>query len=421
MEAWACGPRAAGDLPVGGREHEAPSPALPPHGRERAAEAAAALTGSGRGGRGPGALGKMSALLEQKEQQERLREAAALGDIREVQKLVESGVDVNSQNEVNGWTCLHWACKRNHGQVVSYLLQSGADREILTTKGEMPVQLTSRREIRKIMGVEEADEEEEIPQLKKESELPFVPNYLANPAFPFIYTPAAEDATQLQNGGPSPPPVSPPAEGSPPLLPPTEPPLLGAFPRDHTSLALVQNGDISAPSAILRTPESTKPGPVCQPPVSQNRSLFSVPSKPPVSLEPQNGTYAGPAPAFQPFFFTGAFPFNMQELVLKVRIQNPSLRENDFIEIELDRQELTYQELLRVSCCELGVNPDQVEKIRKLPNTLLRKDKDVARLQDFQELELVLTISENNFLFRNPASSLTERPCFNRRASKLTY
>ncbi|XP_023419615.1 ankyrin repeat domain-containing protein 40 isoform X2 [Cavia porcellus] len=203
----------------------------------------------------------MSALLEQREQQERLREAAALGDIREVQKLVESGVDVNSQNEVNGWTCLHWACKRNHGQVVSYLLKSGADKEILTTKGEMPVQLTSRREIRKIMG----------------------------------------------------------------------------------------------------------------------------------------------------------------ELVLKVRIQNPSLRENDFIEIELDRQELTYQELLRVSCCELGVNPDQVEKIRKLPNTLLRKDKDVARLQDFQELELVLMISENNFLFRNAASTLTERPCYNRRASKLTY
>ncbi|KAM9208106.1 ankyrin repeat domain-containing protein 40 isoform 1-T1 [Trichechus inunguis] len=365
----------------------------------------------------------MSALLEQKEQQERLREAAALGDIREVQKLVESGVDVNSQNEVNGWTCLHWACKRNHGQVVSYLLKSGADKEILTTKGEMPVQLTSRREIRKIMGVEDDDDDDDsLPQLKKESELPFVPNYLANPAFPFIYTTTAENRAQLQNRGPSTPPASPPADGSPPLLPTGEPPLLGAFPRDHTSLALVQNGDVSAPSAILRTPESTKPGPVCQPPMSQSRSLFSsVPSKPPVSLEPQNGTYAGPAPAFQPFFFTGAFPFNMQELVLKVRIQNPSLRENDFIEIELDRQELTYQELLRVSCCELGISPDQVEKIRKLPNTLLRKDKDVARLQDFQELELVLMISENNFLFRNAASTLTERPCYNRRASKLTY
>ncbi|OWK09288.1 hypothetical protein Celaphus_00005963 [Cervus elaphus hippelaphus] len=44
----------------------------------------------------------MSSLLEQKEQQERLREAAALGDIREVRKLVDSGVDVNSQNGVNG-------------------------------------------------------------------------------------------------------------------------------------------------------------------------------------------------------------------------------------------------------------------------------------------------------------------------------
>ncbi|KFP79418.1 Ankyrin repeat domain-containing protein 40, partial [Acanthisitta chloris] len=106
------------------------------------------------------------------------------------------------------------------------------------------------------------------------------------------------------------------------------------------------------------------------------------------------------------------------ELVLKVRVQN--LRDNDFIEIELDRQELTYQDLLRVSCCELGINPQQVEKIRKLPNTLVRKDKDVARLQDFQELELVLVRGESS-AFRNAAGTLTERPCYNSRASKLTY
>lgn len=67
-----------------------------------------------------------------------------------------------------------------------------------------------------------------------------------------------------------------------------------------------------------------------------------------------------------PFFY-----LKCVELVLKVRVQNP--KESDFIEIELDRQELTYQDLLRVSCCELGVNPEQVEKIRKLPNTLVRK------------------------------------------------
>lgn len=61
------------------------------------------------------------------------------------------------------------------------------------------------------------------------------------------------------------------------------------------------------------------------------------------------------------------------ELVLKVRIQNPSARENDFIEVELDRQELTYRSLLRVCCRELDISAEHVEKIRKLPNTMLRK------------------------------------------------
>ncbi|XP_043384305.1 ankyrin repeat domain-containing protein 40 isoform X2 [Chelonia mydas] len=200
----------------------------------------------------------MSGPLEERELQERLREAAALGDLEEVRRLLRSGADVNSPNEINGWTCLHWACKRNHAEVVSCLIDAGADKEILTAKGELAAQLTSKKEIRKIMG----------------------------------------------------------------------------------------------------------------------------------------------------------------ELVLKVRIQN--LRENDFIEIELDRQELTYQDLLKVSCCELGVNQEQVEKIRKLPNTLVRKDKDVARLQDFQELELVLMKSDNS-RFRNAASTLTERSCYNSKASKLTY
>lgn len=71
------------------------------------------------------------------------------------------------------------------------------------------------------------------------------------------------------------------------------------------------------------------------------------------------------------FFIVNFLIVSLSELVLKVRVQN--LRDNDFIEIELDRQELTYQDLLRVSCCELGINPEQVEKIRKLPNTLVRK------------------------------------------------
>ncbi|KAM9208868.1 putative ANKRD40 C-terminal-like protein [Dugong dugon] len=92
-----------------------------------------------------------------------------------------------------------------------------------------------------------------------------------------------------------------------------------------------------------------------------------------------------------------------------VRIQNP--KENDFIEIELNREEQSYQNLLKVSCCELGIYPEQVEKIRKLPNTLLRKDKDILRLQDFQEVELILMKTGNSEWIqhipslRNPATT----------------
>lgn len=49
-------------------------------------------------------------------------------------------------------TCLHWACKRNHKHVVAYLLNSGADKEILTAKDELAAQLTSKPEIKRLLG-----------------------------------------------------------------------------------------------------------------------------------------------------------------------------------------------------------------------------------------------------------------------------
>uniref|UniRef100_A0A8C9KGM2 Uncharacterized protein n=1 Tax=Panthera tigris altaica TaxID=74533 RepID=A0A8C9KGM2_PANTA len=92
------------------------------------------------------------------------------------------------------------------------------------------------------------------------------------------------------------------------------------------------------------------------------------------------------------------------ELVLKVRIQRP--KENDFTEVELNRGELSYQNLLKVS----WVKPEQV-KIRRPPNTLLRKDKDILRLQDFQEIKLVSMKNGSSELVAH-APSLTEKPCF---------
>nr|CAD7203573.1 unnamed protein product [Timema douglasi] len=78
----------------------------------------------------------------------------------------------------------------------------------------------------------------------------------------------------------------------------------------------------------------------------------------------------------------------VDELVLKVRVAHSG--DPDFIEVELPRQELTFSRLLRVCCEELGVNANQVFRIRKLPDTLVRKDKDVQRFCNFQELELVV-------------------------------
>nr|XP_056710985.1 ankyrin repeat domain-containing protein 40-like [Euleptes europaea] len=364
----------------------------------------------------------MTTAMEEKELQERLREAAALGDVEEVERLVGFGVNVNSQNEINGWTCLHWACKRNHAQVVSYLLSAGADKEILTVKEERPAHLTSKREIKEMLGAEDADE---LLNVKKDSALPILPNYLANPPFPYVYNSMSSSTTSISSSslnGTLSPSSEQHNEDCPVSLPQVQAPGTAVLQHEKSSPA-GSEGDLSRASPAECPEPVVQNGHVPQIPVPPSRTLSAPAAPKQPEAQPQNGCCARPVPAFQPFFFTGTFPFSsMQELVLKVRIQNRTLTENDFIEIELDRQELTYNELLRVSCCELGVNPEHVEKIRKLPNTVLRKDKDIARLQDFQELELVLMMSENNnFLFRNGAPTLTERPCYNKKASKLTY
>ncbi|XP_058708222.1 ankyrin repeat domain-containing protein 40-like [Poecile atricapillus] len=357
----------------------------------------------------------MSGTAEARELEERLREAAALGDVAEVQRLLAAGADIDSRNEINGWTCLHWACKRNHAQVVSCLLEAGADKHILTAKGELAAQLTSKPDIRKILGEEQTE-----CQGLKDLNLPIVANYLANPPLPNVCTEESIPGSLAESQNESASISSASQNETSPCSSATQAESI-CTPKSSSSKTFpAPDGEARPPPVppIAAASPGVPHGPSCPPamppshgPCSPEASSQAMPLQPDTSP-------SGPAPAFQPIFFTGTFPYNMQELVLKVRVQN--LRDNDFIEIELDRQELTYQDLLRVSCCELGVNPEQVEKIRKLPNTLVRKDKDVARLQDFQELELVLMRSDSS-PFLNAAAMLTEWPCHKSRASKLTY
>ena len=61
----------------------------------------------------------------------------------------------------------------------------------------------------------------------------------------------------------------------------------------------------------------------------------------------------------------------------------------DFIEIEIPRQ-TTYDQLVTLMWNELGLSSNAIRKVRRLPNTEIRNDRDVHRLQNHQELELVL-------------------------------
>ncbi len=74
-------------------------------------------------------------------------------------------------------------------------------------------------------------------------------------------------------------------------------------------------------------------------------------------------------------------------VVIKARIANSD--EPDFVEVELENC-ISFENLKKNICEELEVEIEDVKKIRKLPNILVRKDKDVLKLSSNDYLELVL-------------------------------
>jgi len=53
---------------------------------------------------------------------------------------------------------------------------------------------------------------------------------------------------------------------------------------------------------------------------------------------------------------------------------------------------LTFESFVDILCDELRIpTPNLILKIRKLPDTIVRKSRDVHRLKDFQEIEVVLS------------------------------
>lgn len=55
-----------------------------------------------------------------------LLDAARKGDLKRIQKLLDSGADVN-QRDTTGFTALHWAAMTNKQEVAKFLIQKKAD------------------------------------------------------------------------------------------------------------------------------------------------------------------------------------------------------------------------------------------------------------------------------------------------------
>lgn len=199
---------------------------------------------------------------------------------------------------------MHWACKRNHTSIIRFLISNGADSNIKTFKDESAASLASSEEALLLLDCPLV----ERPTLETQNNLDFVPNYLRNPPFPYVY----QDIECAADKNP----------------------LINAESRLQSTPATVHKVDDTG--CEVRT------------------------------INPECSTLAKP-------------------LVLKVRVHES--RERDFIEVEI--ASMTYQTLLETCAEELNLNVSEISKIRKLPNVLVRNDRDVCRMSSGQELEVV--------------------------------
>ncbi|KAI9303344.1 ankyrin repeat-containing domain protein [Cunninghamella echinulata] len=114
------------------------------------------------------------------QREEGLREVCALGNIKAVQHYIQAGVNLNSQNKMNGWTALHWASHRGQEDIVRLLLSNGANTSLKTNKGQTALDLCNSDKYPNVKTMLEA-QQVEATNIGPEPELPITPTYLKEP------------------------------------------------------------------------------------------------------------------------------------------------------------------------------------------------------------------------------------------------
>ena len=80
------------------------------------------------------------------------------------------------------------------------------------------------------------------------------------------------------------------------------------------------------------------------------------------------------------------FNISLSDATIKVRLMGSE----DFFEVELADVGESYTTLITCFAEELDIDVGKISKVRKLPNILIRKDRDVKRVKNGSEFEVEL-------------------------------